>query len=136
MEKIEWSSFYDLGIEQIDVQHQNLVFLINEAYELIANKIPQHSEEVQDLLVKISNYAVYHFDTEESLFEMYKFPKTAQHKVEHNEFKYFVSKNLELFDNGKLELVDIVDFLKNWLLNHIAIEDKAFAPFLKEKGII
>ena len=31
--------------------------------------------------------------------------------------------------------VEVLDFLKEWLTYHILISDKAFAPFLIEKGV-
>ena len=40
------------------------------------------------------------------------------------------------FDEGKVLLsIDVIDFLKDWLINHIQGSDKKYGPFLNEKGL-
>lgn len=135
MEFIEWSKDYELGIDQIDLQHKNLVAIINQLHDFIARGPGIPKEEIQDLLVSLTNYTVYHFDMEEDLMERFKYPGFSEHKIQHEAFKDTVLKALDKFDSNTIDPKDIVQFLKLWLLNHIAKEDMALTPFLKEHGI-
>jgi hemerythrin-like metal-binding protein len=135
MNFIEWSKDYELGIEQIDLQHKNLVAIINQLHDFISRGTAVSKDEIQDLLVSLTNYTIYHFDTEEDLMERYKYPSYPTHKKQHESFKETVVNALEQFDNDKINPNDIADFLKQWLLQHIAKEDTALSPFLKSQGI-
>ena len=59
------------------------------------------------------------------------YPNKKEHKQEHRKFVEDLEK-IELdviFENP--EAIDkILKFLKEWLINHILISDKDFAPFL------
>lgn len=134
MEKINWNQSYELDIPEIDSQHLNLVFLINEVYSIIESEnIEDKHDKTLVLIGKLLDYANYHFATEEKLFEENNYPSIESHKKKHEKFHLMITKYAELYNGGILELIDMVEFLTEWLFNHIAHEDKAFAHFVKNK---
>jgi hemerythrin len=74
-----------------------------------------------------------HFSTEEKLMIMNKFPGYAEHKKAHDDFKLVVIKSVKDFDSGEqLVLEKFANFLKDWILTHIAKLDKQYAEYFKK----
>ena len=136
MEFLEWKKDYELGLEQIDLQHKNLVAILNQLYDFTSRDTSIPKQEIQEVLISLTNYVVYHFDTEEDLMERYKYPASVGHRNQHESFKNTVTDFLEKYDRNELNPIEIAEFLKHWLLNHIAKEDTALVPYLKSKGVM
>jgi hemerythrin-like metal-binding protein len=136
MEQIEWKKDYEIGIEKIDLQHKNLIAILNQLNDFLSRGqlIPQ--EEIQNLLVNLVNYTVYHFDTEEDIMLRNNYPNTKDHQIIHEQFKSQIASFLLFYDQKNLEPSTISNFLKNWLLNHIAKEDIKLSSFLKTNGTL
>lgn len=83
------------------------------------------------------NYTDYHFKTEEKFFDKHHYPETEKHKEIHQSF---VDKTVELkegLESGQMTVsYDIMNFLRQWLIDHILKEDKKFDAYFKEKQII
>ncbi len=131
---IVWDNVYSVGYELFDSQHKNLIEMINNLYAafLHGNAHDKASEIVSEMI----KYTDYHFKTEEKYFEKYRYPHTDKHKEEH---MLFVSKATELkhgLENGKVTITyDIMNFLRQWLIEHIMGEDKKYEKFFKENNI-
>jgi hemerythrin len=128
MQKIIWDKRYNIDNGIIDKQHQYLVKLIN----LIADETEYISTEaVKAIFVELIHYANIHFHDEEEIMMKTNYPHKKEHKQEHRKFVEDLEK-IELdviFENPKA-IDKILKFLKEWLINHILISDKDFAPFL------
>ncbi len=136
MEYIEWKSAYELGFEQIDLQHKNLVALLNQLYDYIQKGTTIPKDNIQDILSNLVNYTVYHFDTEEDLLEQSGYADLKAHKVQHESFKQSITNYITIYELNDFDPTEIAEFLKQWLLNHIAKEDMKYVPLLKSKGVI
>ena len=91
-------------------------------------------ELLGQLLQNLSQYAQDHFLTEEKLFIKYGYPQKNDHMDEHNQFVQQVVDFKEAFEVGSGILsLEVMNFLTQWLVNHIKVSDKAYAPFLLEK---
>ena len=131
---INWDERYSVGFELIDEQHKQLVGMINELYSSFIEGKAQ--ETASSILEKMIQYTDYHFTTEHKFFEKYNYPETEEHKKIH---KSFVDKAIELKEGVDSEKVtvsyDIMNFLRQWLLEHILKEDKKFAKYFKQNNI-
>lgn len=133
MSLFEWNETYSVGINKLDEQHRNLVTMINDLYD--AMRIGQGKILIQQILDKMTHYTVTHFESEETLFDKYNYPDTEKHKKEHKEFVNTVLDFKEKYDKGSILLsVKLLNFLRDWLLNHIQGSDKDYGPFLQSKG--
>ncbi|MBN2279041.1 MAG: hemerythrin family protein [Candidatus Marinimicrobia bacterium] len=129
-----WRDEYSVNILEIDNQHKKLFAYINEIHD--AMKTNRAKEELGTIISKLAAYTVDHFKTEEKYFERYHYPDTANHKYEHQVFVDKVHGFQEDFKKGKLLLsLEIINFLRDWLINHIKGTDKKYSAFLNEKGI-
>jgi hemerythrin len=129
-----WSEQFVLGIESIDRQHQWLVEAANRLCSQVESEEPDDAA-MREILEGLADYTVNHFILEEDLFNRLGYPETEEHKKEHDSFTNMAIHLLLDFENGKPVTKDVLEFLKNWLKNHILVVDKAYAPFLKERGI-
>ncbi|MFO7751439.1 MAG: bacteriohemerythrin [Desulfobacteraceae bacterium] len=127
-----WGPKLVIGIEEIDNQHKELVSLINQLHK--AMKLKQGSRQAGTILNRLADYTVYHFGHEEKLFETYNYPDKNQHIKTHKDLVAQVVDFKTQFEQGRASLtMDLMNFLTDWLKNHIMKTDKAYAPFLKEK---
>jgi len=136
---IEWDMSFSVGVKFIDDQHKKLFALINALYdakESAANKDFIFIDGViQDLLA----YVDFHFKTEEKYFKEFHYEKEKkhikQHKFYEDKIKAFHEKYLR--ERNEKEISgEIMDFLKNWISNHIKISDKEYQKCFNERGLI
>ncbi len=129
MPLMEWDEIMSVGVEELDAQHQQLINLINDAYEALQ----RHDEQsMTHLIAKMRDYAHVHFATEEQYLEQYKYPDIGSHKFQHAKFNETV-KEFKEKQFKKTNLSQIFVFLSRWLATHIMEEDKKYVPYLPAK---
>lgn len=134
MPLIQWGPELQLGIQSIDDQHLKLVKMINVLYGAMSQG--QGDAVVGRVLDSLSLYVDKHFSYEEALFAEHGYPQQAAHKKMHQALASRLHDLKLQFEQGeKVITIDLMQFLKMWLENHIQIEDRAFAPFLMEQGV-
>ncbi len=128
-----WQDSFSVGVKEIDEQHKKLISMINSLYSAI--KKGKGQTILQDILEGLVQYVDEHFGTEEKYMEQYNYPGYLAHKKEHNKFTEQVLEVYQDFEQGKQVLtLELLDFLKKWLKNHILGTDKKYALFLKKLG--
>ena len=129
---IKWRDDYSVGVGIIDGQHRHFIKIADRLYRCITeNNVKCYPE----ILKELQNYADFHFSTEERYFEEFKYGGAAEHKAEHDKLRARVSKFTH--DEGEL-LIDgykLLEFLEEWLVNHLEKMDKKFATFLNKNGL-
>jgi methyl-accepting chemotaxis protein len=131
---MRWDSSLQLGIGQIDDQHKQLVAMINDLHR--AMKQRQTMTVMGSILERLVNYTVYHFGNEEKLFQKHGYPEYDQHKNIHENLVGKVKEFKAKVDRGDSTIsMELMDFLKDWLVNHIKGTDKKYVPFLLERGV-
>lgn len=134
MEKIEWSDDLALGIAVIDEQHHHFVDLINEFYDALAAQ-KEHAV-LGYYLATLSQYAEEHFATEEKYFQEFQYPQAAEHIEAHRDLSNRLNKLIADFDKGGQKVAAaLLDFLTDWLENHLAKEDKKYVQCFHQHGL-
>jgi len=140
---VSWADQYSVGIEIMDEQHRKLVEITNDLhksqfvshFEKSENTTKDELEGFINSLKAAVEYVKVHFSTEENLMRATNFPGYAAHKARHEEFARRVLQDLGRFNAGEKRVgMQFVYFLRDWLLEHIAVVDKDFALYAKSKG--
>ena len=134
MSLITWTDDLSVKVAQIDTQHKKLVDLINSLH--LAMKQRKADEALGGVIESLVNYAIEHFRTEEKYFDEFDYLEGEQHKKEHMDFVYKVAAFKNDFDRGKMMLpLEIMEFLKDWFINHVKKTDMAYSDFFVKKGL-
>ncbi|BAH77147.1 bacteriohemerythrin [Solidesulfovibrio magneticus] len=129
-----WTSQLATGVKFVDEQHRKLVDMINNLYK--AMQTGQGKAVVEKLLDDLANYTVYHFDAEEKIFHKLHYSETAGHIKIHEELKSKVMSFINEYKSGSKNIsMDLMNFLKNWLENHICKTDKRYVKTFLGAGI-
>jgi len=131
---MEWSSDLSVGVGLIDDQHKVLLDLVNELHAGMRNR--KSDAVLVGIVERLKEYTVKHFAQEEELFDRYGYPETAMHKEIHAKLVQQVLDFESGLKSGKAKVsMEIMRFLKDWLVNHIMGTDKKYGPFMNSKGI-
>jgi len=134
MQKIEWNSSFNIGIEEIDTDHQRFVALSNDFYDAILSNAS--SEELMRFLETIEQYAAEHFTREEALMLQYSFSELEAHKRSHQSFKNIIHnfKHTYIQNSDKEQLKELHEEIVSWILEHIVEEDIKLAQLIQSKN--
>ncbi|MEO0288940.1 MAG: bacteriohemerythrin [candidate division WOR-3 bacterium] len=114
----EWNDSLKTGNEKIDEQHQKLIGMINLLYTSM--KKGEGKNVLEKLLKELLDYTKYHFETEEKIFSKIKDKNIEKHIKEHSDFTFKINEFKLRFESGeKFFTIELLNFLKDWLLNHI-----------------
>jgi len=131
---IDWLPEYQVEVAEIDDQHKKFVLLINDVYDTI--EVGCEEIILGDILDQLDAYSEYHFATEEKYFDLFKYPDSIKHKQVHQDFRNQVASFREHYqENEDLYARRVLEFMKNWLTDHIVTLDKAYAECFHEHGL-
>jgi len=134
MALITWSKSLSVGVDEFDNQHQNLIAMINELH--VAMKERKGKAAMAKIIYGLINYTSSHFLAEEIYFDKYNYPDSESHKKEHQLFVEKVKDVQKGFTENRLMIsIDTMDFLKDWLTNHIQGTDKKYSAFFNKLGL-
>lgn len=132
---IEWNDSYKLGVWEIDTQHERWFALTNELHD--AMLAGRGSRLIGTMLTAMLDYGHTHFVDEERLMVQHGYPKFAEHKAIHDSFFITLHALEQKRKRRHLPItLEVMDTMRNWLLNHIAGSDREFGVFLKKKGVV
>lgn len=130
----QWLKFdasHLVGVEEIDEQHRNLMYLVNRLSEGL--KRDDSTQSILEVLDEFLVATTHHFDTESRYMTNYHYPEQRQHEIEHAQLVGEAQHFKEQFSQGRELLV--LQSLKDWLLGHIAYSDKKLAAYLRQQGV-
>ncbi len=132
MALIEWQPRFTVGVPDLDKQHKKLIALINDLHDAMLSG--KGSAAQQGILAELIQYTRTHFEVEEAFMRSVQFPGFGDHRLNHEKLTRDVlvfQKNLQA---GNVILsIDLMTFLRDWLQNHILVEDSQYAIWAKQK---
>ena len=130
---VEWETRYLLGIEEFDAHHKHLVDLLNGVYDMFVSRAADEGE-LQRVLDEMTEYSNYHFNLEEQWMSDVDYPKYKEHVLEHKRFIYKLYEFNKQFNDDRASLtLEIVSFLRRWLLDHILNVDAEYGAYIRLK---
>jgi hemerythrin len=134
MSFMEWNDQMSVSVNVFDREHQQLVKMLNELHD--AMKAGHGKDSLGKILDALVNYTKVHFAHEERFFAQTDYPGAAEHKKQHDDLTRQVLDFQQKYKDGSAALltVEVMSFLKDWLVNHIQGSDKKYGPYLNGKG--
>ncbi len=135
MQRIVLNQYLRTGNRYIDLQHQDLIDIINDFGEALARHASM--SEVQTILVRLAQYVQFHFKHEEREIVRNSLDgvHAEAHSAQHREFERRVQTAIDtLGESGLLTTKDaqaLLRYLESWLTSHIAHTDKQLASRLR-----
>ncbi len=128
-ELITWSDKYSVNNSLMDSQHKKLIALINELNS--AMKEGKGKLILHKIFDELINYTKYHFSNEEYLMKKADYPGLIEHQQIHKDLtKQVIDLQEKYLTDSNLVTFETMNFLKNWLLNHIEGTDKKYSKFI------
>ena len=123
---------YYTGILSIDQEHARLFELAQQTHDLLNNDIlMDKTDSLTDLISELINYTRTHFSHEEAYMEQIQYPSLSAHMAQHRQFEqrlleFDMDALEEDFDEQNEAVQNLLDFLVNWLINHIMKVDMRY----------
>ncbi len=131
---ITWEPKYSVGVTKFDEAHKKLIGLINDLYG--AMKQGKGQSAVAATFVGLIDYTKVHFDDEIATMKACGYPDVINHARVHKDLVDQVLALQTRFQKGEaLVALQVMDFLRGWLMNHIAGTDKKYTEHLNGKGV-
>ncbi len=137
MQDILWSQEFQVGINDIDRDHQHLLSLMNELIAAVRSN--DGTRDIKEMLVAIAKEVREHFDLEETLMVEHQYPFRAEHATQHAAYRNSINRllcSLEIQrDKRDYLALRMNRLMLEWLVNHTIQIDRHLARFLKERGV-
>ncbi len=134
MSTFAWDDSYSVGVHQFDAQHQKLFQIINSLAD--AMRVGKGEDVIREVVGQLAVYTRTHFLQEEVAMRQTGYPDLASHQVQHNKLLADVEKyKSDLLEGRKPNLVAVLNFVQNWLVQHIQKSDKKYSDHLNAHGL-
>jgi len=126
MKTITWTRDLEVGIPEIDEDHKKLLKYLNDLF--IACAASQGPAVLKNTLRLVQLYTREHFVHEEDLMRKMGFSGLDGHRSAHTDLISELDDLIDEFDAGASHELSnkTLQFLEDWLLHHILIDDKKF----------
>lgn len=132
MKEIQWADSLNLGVKMIDEQHRELISIVNSLLQAIHNNDAEIT--VNEILAKLREYTVFHFNAEEKFMDEIRYPGRGEQLRQHQRLKQKVKDfQYACFHKEEVTLAELKVMLSEWLLDHILEYDMGIAKFLREQ---
>ncbi|MCA1971465.1 MAG: bacteriohemerythrin [Caenispirillum sp.] len=130
---LTWSDKMSVGVEALDADHRKLMGFVNDLHAAVRGRAA--TADVGRILDDLISYTEYHFEVEERLQKLARYPGLDDHRKAHEALKAKVYALRDKFkaDERALDNMKVFDFLSDWLVRHILGDDMKYKPFLERK---
>lgn len=133
----EFKEEFRTGIEEIDKEHEKLFDIANRIYETMMDDfIPDKYDYILEIINELKEYAAVHFRNEEAYMVKVGYKKLFSQKIAHNKFAEKIGEyDLDYIDENQKEVIlDMMEFVGDWLVKHILESDKDIGDFVAQEG--
>lgn len=125
----EWSESMSVGVALLDSDHKALIETINQLHRAVEDR--REAEFLDQIFDDLVNYVEHHFAREERVMQACGYPGAADHRVEHLRFAQDMHYTRDRYFRGEETDIgrELLDYLKDWLNQHILIDDMAYRPY-------
>lgn len=136
-----WKEKYNIGVDLIDRQHQELFNRVNGFLTVLRAPVPweEKVQEVNETLAFMQEYVVVHFRDEERYQEEIGYPGLEEHRKVHGQLIREVGEFAQKYQQEGYREVLVQQFggrLLTWLINHVAATDLKIGEYARSKEAV
>jgi hemerythrin-like metal-binding protein len=128
-----WNTSFSVNIKTLDAQHTRLVGMLNALSDAVRRN--EADAMLALLLDGLLRYTEAHFAEEEALMAKHNFPGLIAHRADHEALTSRVQEFRREFAAGNREIAtDLLQFMREWLTEHILKTDQGYSAYLRSHG--
>lgn len=130
----KWEEKFSTGIQSIDNQHKEIFNYLNSLLE--AMKLGQADKVIYQIVLDLERYSKVHFQKEEFFFQRFNYSGAKEHIEQHQFFIRKVANLKSDLKSGNFTLsIELLNFMKDWIENHILVVDKSYSDCFLKNGL-
>jgi hemerythrin len=123
---VQWKPIYSVGDPALDAEHKQIIAVLDDLYAAMEQG-PNHPVSTA-LWERLLRYTITHFKHEERVMRQHDYPGLSGHVALHARLR---QRTVDFQMHANLVTSrDLLQFVKEWWLEHIQGEDKKYAPYL------
>lgn len=122
MPYLQWKPAYSLGIAPVDLEHREMIEMINECYQ----RMDQHADgpTIERFLGEIHSGIAAHFALEEQMMRQSAYPELAAHKEDHEALLDDIRDMMERYHRDPEAGLELLrERLADWFGSHFSTFD-------------
>jgi hemerythrin len=128
MKQLVWDQTFEIGVQEIDLQHKEFIKLLRRFNLGFQNEVPLTMQ--LRILEELIKYAEYHFCSEENIMLITRYPGVGAQQAEHGKLLVALTRKVEGYKRSPGSGEQLADFLYHWFVSHTQVEDRKFAAHL------
>ena len=125
---------FDVQVGRFNDEHQRIFDSINDLHAGIKNKAS--TVKLRGIVRRIADVARAHFQAEEEAMQRTSFPGLQAQKIAHGRLLDQLDEFMAAFEaNRSLDYISILEFCREWLIDHILEMDKEYGDHFEAHGV-
>lgn len=125
---------YDVGVVRMNDEHLRIFEYINSLHGRIKDKAA--AKDLLGTLREFADFTRQHFMREEELMTRASYPGLSAQQRAHQKLLKQVGEFITGVETSeKVDLIGMLAFFREWLIDHILVMDKKYSAHLNERGI-
>lgn len=130
----KWLPEYNINIEAIDSQHQELVNMLNRLFDAVS--LHEGNKVIGGILEALRSYTETHCSLEERLMQQANFPDLDAHRLEHQKMIEHLDHLCKTHSSEDKPIhFEILRSIKIWLKGHIKSVDAKYNKALQQAAL-
>ena len=126
---IEWKTEFEVGIPDVDHEHQEIITLINDLHEAMSGENATIS--VMDFLGEIYAHVAAHFALEEKIMRTNRYDHYRDHKADHERLLDELRDIMDDYEeNAYFSDQEFAAHVERWFTEHFKTKDARLHKYL------
>ena len=132
MASFHWTPDFIVGVEEFDAEHRKLIEIVARMHEAV--RLGNGKEVSGRVLDEMFRYFVAHFAHEERLMARHSYPDYERHSRLHRQLTENILERRRKIQAESMDTPRLLQFVTDWLREHILEADKMYGAFFAGKG--
>jgi len=122
MSLIDWREEYSVGVASVDLEHREMIDLINAVHDNLSNNASR--DQIEDFLGEIYTKISAHFALEEKIMKSQAYDEYQGHKEDHEKLLDEIRDIMDFYETDDyFSDKDLADQLERWFSEHFRTRD-------------